>query len=391
MATPNGTTQAVAERRNTPALHTREEFGARETTALVETAASAVAAQARARVEAAYVMAMRQPRDIEEVRQGLLRDCRRPAFAEEAFYRKPTGDEVIEDFSIRFAEAAVRHLRNIEVDTPTTYDDHARRIVKVIVVDLEANTPYSKDITIQKTVERRNNRGRVVLGERTNSRGNVIYLVEATEDEVATKEAALISKAMRTLVLRILPADIKEECRQAVRDTMKKRDAEDPDAARKKLADAFAALNVSPTDLRTYLGHGLDKCSPAQLAELRGIYTSLKDGEATWADVLATKQAASDQAGAATNAKAENLRTGTGGNAGTPPDATSSETPAADTGGASGDDVETVDGPELNCACPDGLGGQHFRDCAELAKALAKAAAPSGTPSGRGLFGKRGE
>lgn len=50
------------------ALTTRQEFGAQESThALVETASTAIAAKAKAMVEARYVMAMRQPRNWREM------------------------------------------------------------------------------------------------------------------------------------------------------------------------------------------------------------------------------------------------------------------------------------------------------------------------------------
>ena len=381
-----------AQRRQVPAIRDRQELAARETTALVETAATAVAAHAKAAIEARYSVALHRRRDIDDVRIRLLAECRRPGFAQVAKYRVPRGGKTIEGLSIRFAEAAIRLMGNISIETPTIYDDPTRRIVRVEATDLETNASYAKDLAIEKTVERSSLRkGQLALAERINSSGNKVYLIEATEEDFAVKEAALVSKAIRTLGLRLLPGDLQDEAGQVVEETLRSKVAADPAAERKAIADGFAKVNVAPSHLKQFLGHDLDQCGPAELVELRKLLRALLDGQVTWAEVLAEQNAASDQAGAATNAKAENLRTGTGGNAGTQPEGTGGETPAAETGGAPVDDAETVDGPELNCACPDGLGGKHFRDCAELAKARAKTAAPTGTPSGRGLFGKRGE
>ena len=47
-----------------------------------ETAVSAVAALAEANVKARYAMALRRPRDLDEVREKILKECRRPGFAE---------------------------------------------------------------------------------------------------------------------------------------------------------------------------------------------------------------------------------------------------------------------------------------------------------------------
>ena len=74
-------------------------------TPVVETTAGALAAQAKAAVEARYIMAMQRPRDWDQVRLSLLKECDRTNFAEVAIYRKPVG-QGIEGPSIRFAEAA---------------------------------------------------------------------------------------------------------------------------------------------------------------------------------------------------------------------------------------------------------------------------------------------
>jgi hypothetical protein len=257
-----------------------------------ETAITAAAAQAQAIVQARYLIAYQRPRDIDETRVKLLKACQRPRFAETAIYSKPVGNQRIEGPSIRFAEEAARALGNIDIQTPVLYDDTEKRIVGVRVTDLESNTSYSADVTIQKTVERKKvKEGQTVLSMRLNSYGDTVYLVEATDDDLLNKQNALISKAVRTGILRVLPSDIREEALETVRDTMEKGDAADPDAARKKLASAFAAIGVPPGELKKYLGHELSTCSPAELADLRKVYSSIKDGEANWGEHLKLRQA----------------------------------------------------------------------------------------------------
>jgi len=121
---------------------------------------------------------------------------------------------------------------------------------------------------------------------RTNKAGYTVYLVRATDDEIANKTNALVSKALRNCVLRLLPADIQEEARDLIHETLNKADAQDPEAARKKVLDAFAALNVNPSDLHELLGHDVSQCAPAQLTERRGVYQAIKDGETTWQSVI---------------------------------------------------------------------------------------------------------
>ena len=56
-----------------------------------ELAASASAAQAKAEIEAAYVIALQRPRSEANARDKILAACRRPAFAKNAWYAKPCG------------------------------------------------------------------------------------------------------------------------------------------------------------------------------------------------------------------------------------------------------------------------------------------------------------
>lgn len=245
-----------------------------------------LAAQAKALIEARYIMAERHPRDLDVVREKLLKECRRPGFAQVARYVKPIGKGV-EGPSIRFAETAIRLMGNISTDQMTVYDDREKRIVRVIVVDCETNTPYSSDITIEKTVERRNRKDTdEVIRTRQNKAGNLVYLIAATEDDLLNKQNALISKAIRTNGLRLIPGDIVEECMEEVARTQSKRDAEDPDAARRKIFDAFNSVGVPVDQLKLYLGHAADSLTTSEILNLRGLYSAIRDEQTTWREVM---------------------------------------------------------------------------------------------------------
>jgi hypothetical protein len=263
-------------------------LGTREVQRVTETAATAAAAHAEALVKARYSMAVMRPRDLDTYRQDILKECRRPRFAEVARYAKPVGGKPIEGPSIRFAEAAARCFKNLDIDTPIIYEDAEKRIVRCMVTDLEANVTRSKDVTITKQVERNSVKpGQTVLGQRVNSRGGIAYLVEATDDDLQNKEGSATSKALRKLILAILPGDITEECMDEVQMTAKRADAQDPDAARKRVADAFSTVGVTPVMLAQYLGHDLGSCSPDEIVHLRQLYAAIKEGETTWHNAAA--------------------------------------------------------------------------------------------------------
>lgn len=285
----------------------RQDFGGQQMQSVAETAALAMAAQGKAAVEARYILAMRNRRDWDDVRTRLLRDCQRPAFAAVARYNKPIGDGIIGP-SIRFAEAALRAMTNVLPETLAIYDDDDKRIIRVQVTDLEANLTYVKDVVLAKTVERSYAGDREVLSQRLNSKNKTVYVCRATEDELINKQAALESKALRSLALRLLPGDILDECMWTVAKVASDETAKDPDAERKRLASAFDALNVSARDLAQYLGHEIGKATPAEINEMRTVWATLNDGECTWQDALAFKleqrgEVPADAGGAAKESK----------------------------------------------------------------------------------------
>lgn len=253
-----------------------------------ELAVSAMAAKAKAMVEARYVMAQHNKRNIEQSRRDILDACARPSFARGARYKKPVGGgQTVDGFSIRFAETAIQCMGNISVETTTVYEDDDKRTVHIAVVDLEKIIDYGKDVTIAKTVERRNLKpGQNAISERVNSNGQKVYLVHATEDEIANKIAAAESKIIRNCGLRMVRQDILEEAEEAIAKSLEK-GGDDPKSEARKVYDAFASLGVKPAELERYLGHPLDSISPKEVNDLRAIYATVRDGEASWADYMA--------------------------------------------------------------------------------------------------------
>ncbi len=258
--------------------------------AYADPSAVASAEQAKARIQSAYIMAMQRPRNFDQARINILRSCDRPGFAELAEYAKPIGGSNIIGPSIRFAEECVRNWGNMDVTQQVVYDDETVRRITVTVTDYETNASFSSSVQIEKTVERKNSSGREVLSERINSRGEKVFLVKATEDEIANKQGSAISKAMRNDVLRLIPQDLIAEALERARETLKKKDRTDPDSARKKLSDAFAKIGIMPNDLKEYLGHDLAQIQPSELQELRGIYQSISDGQSKWSDYVTPPQ-----------------------------------------------------------------------------------------------------
>jgi hypothetical protein len=274
---------------------------------------TAVAAQVQALIAARTMHALKNPRSLADARIRILADCERPGFAKAAIFRKPIGGTHIEGLSIRFAESALRHWGNCGSESILLYDGPDKRIVRIMLGDFESNTWHSRDITIVKTVERKQLKaGQVAISQRLNSNNEIVFTVETTDDEMQTKEGAARSKVLRNEGLRLIPADILEEALTKCRKTRSTDDAKDPAAAQKAVADAFAAIGVMPSDLSEFLGCELSQISPAQLGELKEWYVAIKEGDATWKEILRAKvsdiQPSDDEKPAAVSSLLETAR-----------------------------------------------------------------------------------
>ncbi len=267
-------------------------FGSTTVAAMaVESASSAVAAQAKATVEARYIMALRNPRNWDQVRQDIMRECKRPSFAnnKSAFYRKPIGAGV-EGLGIRFVEVALRCMRNILVESSIVFEDEMKEIHRVTMTELESNLTSRLDVRVSRTVERsKPEDDGSYISARKNSYGKLVYTVRGTDDDLLNKRGALISKAIRTLGLRIIPGDIQDEAEEIIKEVRMNDAAADPDKNRKILADLFAEIGVKASQLSEYLGHDLSVCSPKEIVELKAIHGAIANGESTWLEVMDNK------------------------------------------------------------------------------------------------------
>jgi hypothetical protein len=287
-----------------PGEMVRQEFGAHELTFSGETTSAAAAATSKALVEARFVMALRRPRDWDDVSVRLLRAIERPGYAGlkgqksqpgEAWYHKPVGDGV-EGFTIRFAEEAMRTMGNIDARPIVVYEDHEKRLVDVMVLDLESNNAFTATVVVPKTIERSYLKdGETALRQRINSKGKPVFTREATEDEITALQNNLVSKTLRNEIMRMVPGDIQAACRKRILEIRLGDAATNPDGVKKEVIDAFALLNVMPVGLKQWLGHELTTATPAELADLRGLYKAINKGETNWHDALSARLADRDE------------------------------------------------------------------------------------------------
>ena len=263
------------------------------------TAGVAMAQRAKSEIEAAFIVAKRFPRDYDDVRARVLKTCTRPTFADDksVLFSRPVGKgKPITGPGIRLAEELARSLGNIQARTEIIDEDGQRVVLRAVAVDLETNMRQEQEVVIAKTIERQGVRkGQTILGQRENTKGETVYLVEASDDEVYVKTNSMASRALRNVLLRLVPADLVSEALDTIEKTRRNQAAADPDAYRKKVMDGFAMINVTPSQIAAYLGYPVARCSPAELEELRKVWQSVHTGETTWQDITAAKDAAPEE------------------------------------------------------------------------------------------------
>lgn len=262
-----------------------------------EMAAIAGAARAKAQIEAAYLVAINRPRDIDKAEKQILQACQDPTFADSAMWNRIVGREKNEatgqwedvwgeGLNIRFAEEAVQAMTNIHPSSDLVYEDEDTKVFKITITDLEANVAYSKDVTIKKTIERQKlNRGQVAISERTNSRGQIVYVVAATEMDMRNKQAAAESLVMRTNGLRLIPARIKAKAIEQIKATILANEKASPGVIG-RLLKSFEEFGATKEQIDKLLHHDLAQVTGEEIVKLRGLYRAIKDGETTWQETI---------------------------------------------------------------------------------------------------------
>jgi hypothetical protein len=265
-----------------------------ESTAIETIAASgstALAERSKAEIQARYMVAMARPRNLSLVRQKLMHECERDTFCESAWYNiKNRG----EGFTIGFAQTAKRLLGNLDVRETIIFDDEDQIITEVTVTDIENNNTETSSVVVKKTVERKKlGNGEVAISSRVNSYGEVVYLRRATDEEFMPKKNAAVSKAKRNLIIACVPRDFLDECKIKIKEGLQRiarnEAKRDPDEQKRRITDGFATLNISVDKIELYLGHEIDSASPAELQDLRDIFSAVRNGETTFHALLEDK------------------------------------------------------------------------------------------------------
>jgi hypothetical protein len=225
------------------------------------------ASRAIAEAQGKLVIAKRFPRDEARAYSKIIDSCKRAGLANEATYSFPRGGQTVSGPSIRLAEELARAWGNIDYGIRELSRKDGSSEMEAYAWDLETNTSSSQKFSVRHIRDTRGG-GHALTDERD------IYELTANQG----------ARRLRARILAILPPDIVEAALTECRKTLAGNN-EEPVADRvRKMIGAFAKMGISSAMIEARLGHSLDAVLPDEIADLQGIYNSLKNGVTKSAD-----------------------------------------------------------------------------------------------------------
>jgi hypothetical protein len=228
------------------------------------------AAREEAEMKAAIVLAKRFPRDESDAYTRIMRACDRPTFAESANYAFPRGGQAVTGPSVDLARELARIWGNIRYGMRIVSEDDERVHLKGYAYDLESNTYVESEDKFAKLVQRRN---------RVTRQSEWVRADERDLRELVNKRGAI---CVRNAILQLLPSDIVQDAMARSRDTTQKvargEIQQDREQAIRRLALAFHDIGVSGEMIANYLKHPMELITNEEIADLRAIYKSIRDG-----------------------------------------------------------------------------------------------------------------
>lgn len=253
-------------------------------TSLVEREVGAVAAVAReeAELKGAIVAARHFPRNEADAYARLIKSARRPSFAEGARYSFPRGGTRVEGPSVKMAREMARCWGNLRYGLRVVSMDEKYVHIKGWALDLETNDYVEMEDKFEKLVFRKKS-GWTKPDERDLR-------------ELINRRGAI---CIRNAILQVMPPDVVDEMMLAVQDTMLKAAKgeveQDREQAVRRIVSAFAEFGVKSAMIEDYLGHDLETITADELADLRGVYTAIRDGQAKAAEFFRRGREASQE------------------------------------------------------------------------------------------------
>lgn len=225
--------------------------------------------RAIAEVQAMVVVAQQMPRDIERAVREMKRSCSRRALAEKAFYRFPRGGKQVTGESIVLAKELARCWGNIDYGLAELRRDDfgGESEMMAFAWDLETNTRPRTTF--------------IVPHVRTGSSARLTDVRDVYENNANNG-----NRRMREMIFSLMPPWFIEDAKALCYETLANDQRDGATVAERaaKAVERFGRIGVRPAQLVQKLGAPQSSWSPADLAHLAVIFTSIERGETTKED-----------------------------------------------------------------------------------------------------------
>lgn len=236
--------------------------------------------RARAEVEGMLVIAKKFPRNENAAYAGIIGSCKRKGFAEKARYKFPRGNTDVIGASINMARELKRLWGNMQSGYTIISDDEEERQIRAFAWDTQTNAHTVQEAAFKKLVQRK-------VGKGDNAVTKWVKPDERDLRELTNKHG---STAERNCILALLPKDFVDDALDQCKKTMVSDASEDLAGSQKKIVVAFSEIGVPAAELDVYLGHPLSQANAHEIADLREIFCSIRDGNSRWHEYVADKK-----------------------------------------------------------------------------------------------------
>jgi hypothetical protein len=229
------------------------------------TLASVEQQRALGELQAQIMLAKMYPRDPRRATEALLNDCTRVELAQDATYAFPRGNQTVSGPSIRLLEAAARRWGNLQSGIAELSRDRDLGVSECVAYAWDVETGYRDERKFQV----------YHLRDRSAGRGGQQRLTD--EREVYELVANMGQRRKRACLEAVIPTEVIDAAVAQCVETLQQKDDVTLEG-RKKLLAAFAQYGVTQAHIEHRLGLKFEAIRPAQVVQLRRIFSWLKDG-----------------------------------------------------------------------------------------------------------------
>ncbi len=218
--------------------------------------------RAMQQVQGQIVMAKKFPRSIPSVMSNVLQACARKALAEQSQYSFPRGGTEVSGPSIRLAEVVAQSYGNLDFGVVELSQEKGVSEVMAYAWDLESNVRQTKIFKVKHEIGLKNGGTKKLTDER----------------DVYEKVANSGARRLRACIMGVIPSYIWDEAVEACDATLKG-DGKVPLADQiTAMVTNFVPMGVTKEMLEKRLGHKIEATNPTELASLRKVFVSIRDG-----------------------------------------------------------------------------------------------------------------